>query len=148
MLKAETSVPTRNDDLLVIGRHNSLMRQFLKFPHRQFCLHSMLVEQPVERLPGLVVVELPRLRRKCTAKYRAVEELITTFDQSKTDLVVFMQIPIQARKVPSELLEKGGLRVTRHCYCRYINAACHTKLTLLSAGPIADTYQQPVVQCY
>ena len=129
-------------DIFVVGRHNSLMRQFLRFRRRQFYLHSMLVEQPVERLPGLVVVELPRIRRQCTAKYRAVEEMIATFDQQRTNLVVLMQMPVQTRKVPNDLLEKGGLRVTRHCYCRYINTACHTKLTLLAAGPTYSYYNQ------
>ena len=50
-------------NVLIIGRHESLLRTFQDYPNRQFCHYSSLVEAAPARLPELVIVELPRLAR-------------------------------------------------------------------------------------
>ena len=130
---------TRNiDNVLVIGRHESLLRTFEHYPNRQFCLYRSLVQAIPARLPELVILELPKIDKHCTAKYRAFEKLVMNYDRTQVNVVISLQMPTHTRKVPDSLLEKGSLKATRHCYCRYINASCHTKLTLLAGGPIAD----------
>ena len=103
---ATENEPGQEIDIRVIGRHHSLMRQFQQYQRRQFYLRSVLAEDPPDRLPELVVMELPRLKHHCTAKYRAVENLVSTFDQTKTNLIIFLQMPIQTRKVPDNLLKR------------------------------------------
>ena len=125
-------------NVLVIGRHESLLRTFQDYPNRQFCHYSSLVEAAPARLPELVIVELPRLAGQVTAKYRALETLVSTFDRARVNLIILLQMPTQTRKLPDSLLEKGGLRVTRHCHCRYVDSSAHAKLVMLCGGPIAD----------
>ena len=115
------------------------LRSLTDFPHRQFLRYSELVElSELPSLPNLVIVELPRLQKQCTSKYKAVEALVSSYDRTRINLCVIVQLPITSRKVPPSLTEPGTLKTSRHCYCRYVDSSCHAKLTLLAGGPLAD----------
>ena len=109
MLKSQPKViPIQTGlNVLVIGRHESLLRTCQDYPNRQFCQYSSLVEAAPARLPELVIVELPRLAGQVTAKYRALETLVSTFDRARVNLLILLQMPTQTRKLPDSLLEKG-----------------------------------------
>ena len=92
------------DNVLLIGRHQSVLRSLTDFPHRQFLRYADLIDLPeLPSLPSLVIVELPRLQKQCTAKYKAMENLVSNYDRTRINLCVILQLPITSRKVPSSL---------------------------------------------
>ena len=75
------------NSFLLIGRHESVLQTLPDFPHRQFLRYTELVDlSEFPSLPGLVVVELPRLQKQCTAKYKAMENLVSSFDWTQINL--------------------------------------------------------------
>ena len=67
-----------------------------------------------------------------------MEALVSSYDRTRINLCVIVQLPITSRKVPPSLTEPGTLKTSRHCHCRYVDSSCHAKLTLLAGGPLAD----------
>ena len=77
------------DSVLLIGRHESVLQTVPDFTHRQFLRYSALGDlSELPSLPNLVIVELPRLQKQCTAKYKAMGNLVSGFDRTRTNLCI------------------------------------------------------------